>query len=143
MPVVHSVSCGREGEEPLIIRLPKANDEAARMADVLASAHEEGHAWGDMAALCREQAQMEEGGRVPNARKLPHHVRKSSGDFDPLANTIKVMTMHGSKGLKFPVVALCGGQMPGAGRSRRRPSYLAEPSATRMHVLRRRTESLQ
>ena len=31
-------------------------------------------------------------------------MRKSGSDFDPLADTIKVMTMHASKGLEFPVV---------------------------------------
>jgi hypothetical protein len=132
VPVVRPVSCGREGQEPLIIRLPNASDEPARIADVLASAHEEGHAWGDMAVLCRKQAQMEEVGRVLKARKLPHHVRKSSGAFDPLANTIKVMTMHVSKGLEFPVVALCGvGQMPGAGEDEREEARLFYVAATR------------
>ena len=41
-------------------------------------------------------------------RRLPHKVRHRSGDFDPLADTIKVMTMHASKGLEFPVVAVAG-----------------------------------
>jgi superfamily I DNA/RNA helicase len=59
-------------------------------------------------------------------------VRKSSGAFDPLANTIKVMTMHVSKGLEFPVVALCGvGQMPGAGEDEREEARLFYVAATR------------
>lgn len=132
VPVVRPVSCGREGREPLIIRLPSASDEPARIAEVLASAHEEGHAWGDMAVLCRKQAQMEEVGRVLRARKLPHHVRKSSGDFDPLANTIKVMTMHGSKGLEFPIVCLCGvGHMPAKGEDEKEEARLFYVAATR------------
>lgn len=132
VPVVRPVSCGREGEEPLIIRLPKESEEPARIADFLASAHEEGHAWGDMAVLCRKQAQMEELNRMLKARKLPHHVRKASGDFDPLANTIKVMTMHGSKGLEFPVVVLCGvGQMPGPGEDEKEEARLLYVAATR------------
>jgi superfamily I DNA/RNA helicase len=132
VPVVRPVSCGREGQEALIIRLPKASDEPAKIADVLASAHEEGFAWGDMAVLCRKQAQLDEVGRVLKARKLPHKVRKSSGDFDPLANTIKVMTMHVSKGLEFPVVALCGvGQMPGAGEDEKEEARLFYVAATR------------
>jgi hypothetical protein len=132
VPVVRPVSCGREGDEPLIIHLPSASDEPGTIAHVLASAHEEGHAWGDMAVLCRKQAQMAEVGRVLSARKLPHQVRKSSGDFDPLANSIKVMTMHGSKGLEFPVVALCGvGQMLGAGEDEREEARLFYVAATR------------
>lgn len=132
VPMVRPVSCGREGQEPLIIRLPRASEEPARIADVLASAHEEGHAWADMAVLCRKQAQMEEVGRVLKARKLPHHIRRSSGNFDPLANTIKVMTMHGSKGLEFPVVALCGvGQMPGTGEDEKEEARLFYVAATR------------
>lgn len=132
MPVVRPVSCGREGDEPLIIRLPKASDEPAKIADILANAHEEGHAWGDMAVLCRKHAQMDEIGRVLKMRKLPHQLRKSSGDFDPLANTIKVMTMHGSKGLEFPAVALCGvGQMPGEGEDEKEEARLFCVAATR------------
>jgi superfamily I DNA/RNA helicase len=112
--------------------LPTASDEPARIADVLASAHEEGHAWGDMAVLCRKQAQMEDVGRVLKARRLPCQVRKSSGDFDPLANTIKVMTMHGSKGLEFPIVCLCGvSQMPGNGEDEREEARLFYVAATR------------
>lgn len=37
---------------------------------------------------------------------LPHSVRKRAGDFNPEADTIKVMTMHASKGLEWPVVAV-------------------------------------
>jgi hypothetical protein len=132
IPVVQPVSCGREGQEPLIIRLPNASDEPARIADILASAHEEGHAWGDMAVLCRKKVQMIEVARVLKARKLPHDVRKTSSDFNPLANTIKVMTMHVSKGLEFAVVAMSGvGQMPESGEDETEEARLFYVAATR------------
>jgi len=132
VPVVRPVSCGREGDEPLIVRLPNLGDEPTKIAEILAASHEEGHAWGDMAVLCRKHAQMDDVARVLKARKLPHQVRKSSGDFDPLANSIKVMTMHGSKGLEFPVVALCGvGQMPGDGEDEKEEARLFYVAATR------------
>jgi superfamily I DNA/RNA helicase len=108
VPMVQPMSCGRDGPEPLIIRLPNPSEEPAKIAELLASAHQEGHAWGDMAVLCRKQAQLDDVARALKARRLPHKVRKSSGDYDPLADAIKVMTMHASKGLEWPVVALAG-----------------------------------
>jgi hypothetical protein len=132
VPVVQPMSCGREGQQPLIIRLPTPSDEPAKIADVLASAHEQGYPWGDMAVLCRKKVQLHEVGRVLKARKLPHEVRKTSDDFDPLADTIKVMSMHVSKGLEFPVVVLCGvGQMPGPGEDEKEEARLFYVAATR------------
>jgi ATP-dependent exoDNAse (exonuclease V) beta subunit len=48
-------------------------------------------------------------------RRLPHKVRKGTRDFDPRADTIKVMTLHASKGLEFPVVAVMGARQAVAG----------------------------
>jgi Superfamily I DNA and RNA helicases len=56
VPLLKPVSCGRDGEAPLIVRLPTLREEVAQMADLLATAHREGHAWGDMAILCRTTA---------------------------------------------------------------------------------------
>lgn len=114
VPRVHPVSSGKEGRAPLIIRLPSPRDEATKVADLLADAHRQGHAWGDMAVLCRHHDEIERCAAAMRHRKLPHQVRKSSGSYDPVVDTIKLMTMHVSKGLEFPVVALVGvGSMPG------------------------------
>lgn len=49
-------------------------------------------------------------------RKLPHRMRKLSGDYNPSADAMQVMTMKVSKSLEFPVVALRGvGHMPAVG----------------------------
>ena len=62
---------------------------------------------------------MDECASALRQRGLPHQVRKQSGDFEPPADSIKVMTMHASKGLEFPVVALPGvGHMPAEGEER-------------------------
>ncbi|HEX7890003.1 MAG TPA: 3'-5' exonuclease [Ramlibacter sp.] len=112
-PLVQPVSCGREGPAPMIVRLPSLREEAFKIADLLAAAHQEGHAWGDMAIICRRYAVMFECAKALDARGLPYQVREKSGDFKPLANSVKVMTMHASKGLEFPVVAVPGvGQRP-------------------------------
>ncbi len=52
-------------------------------------------------------------GREWTGIKLPVANRIDFGDFDPSSNKIKVMTMHASKSLEFPVVAPPGvGHMP-------------------------------
>ncbi|MBK7120865.1 MAG: NERD domain-containing protein [Comamonadaceae bacterium] len=132
VPLLKPVSCGREGEAPIIIRLPTLREEAWQVADLLAAAHQEGHAWGDMAVLCPHYGEMDLCADVLRRRHLPHQVRKRAGDFDPAADTIKVMTLHVSKGLEFPVVALVGvGHMPAEGEDEREEARLFYVGATR------------
>ena len=132
IPMLKPVSCGRDGEAPLIIRLPSLRAEAARVAELLGAAHQEGHAWGDMAIICRHYSEMDECAGVLRQRGLPHQVRKGAGSFDPAADTIKVLTMHASKGLEFPVVALVGaGNMPAKGEDEREEAKLFYVGATR------------
>lgn len=132
VPLLKPVSCGREGEAPLIIRLPTLREEAWQVADLLAAAHQEGHAWGDMAVLCPTHEIRNLCARTLAQRKLPLENRLGIGDFDPTSDKIKVMTLHVSKGLEFPVVALVGvGQMPAAGEDEREAARLIYVGATR------------
>jgi hypothetical protein len=132
VPLVHPISCGRDGHEPVVIRLPSLRDEAIKIADLLSAAHQEGYAWGDMAIICRHYAEMERCAAVLRHRQLPHEVRKGSGTFNPLDDTIKLLTMHVSKGLEFPVVALSGaGQMPEDGQDEADEARLFYVASTR------------
>ncbi len=132
VPLVHPVSCGRDGQEPVIIRLPSLRDEALKIAELLSAAHQEGYSWADMAIICRHYSEMERCAAVLRHRQLPHEVRKGPGTFNPLADTIKLLTMHVSKGLEFPVVALAGaGQMPEDGQDEADEARLFYVAATR------------
>jgi hypothetical protein len=132
VPLLKPVSCGRDGEAPLIIRLPTLREEATQVAELLSAAHREGHAWGDMAILCRHYSEMDECADVLARRGLPHQVRKQTGQFDPSQDSIKVLTLHASKGLEFPVVAMVGvGQMPAQGEDEREEARLFYVGATR------------
>ena len=139
IPLVKPVSCGREGPAPIIIKLPTLRDEAFAIADHLASAHQEGFAWGDMAVLCADWKTMDLCADALAQRKLPHRMRKRSGDYQPGADAIQVMTMKVSKGLEFPVVALPGvGHMPGPGEDEKeatRVFYVAATRATQRLVI--------
>ncbi len=132
IPLLHPISCGRDGHAPLVIRLPSLRDEATKIAELLSAAHQEGRAWGEMAITCRHYPVMDECAAALRRRKLPHQVRRGSGSFDPDADTIKVLTMHASKGVEFPVVALPGvGRMPEAGHSEADEARLFYVAATR------------
>ena len=132
VPLLKPVSCGRDGEAPLIIRLPTLRDEVNKVAELLSAAQREGHAWGDMAILCRHWSEMDLCAAALRQRGLPHQVRKGAGSFDPGADTIKVLTLHASKGLEFPVVALVGaGNMPAQGEDEREEAKLFYVGATR------------
>ena len=86
--------------------VPTLRDEAFAIADHLASAHEEGHAWGDMAVLCADRKTMDLCASALAQRKVPQRVRKKSGEYRPGADAIQVMTMKVGKGLEWPVVAV-------------------------------------
>ena len=139
IPLVRPISCGREGQEPIIINLPTLRDEAFAIADHLNNAHKDGHAWGDMAILCPDYSTRDLCAQVLHQRQMPVEMRRSPGDFDPMSDTIKVMTMKASKGLEFPVVALAGvGHMPARGEDEKeaaRVFYVAATRATQRLVM--------
>ena len=59
-------------------------------------------------------------------------MRKKTEQFDPSQDRIKVVTLHVSKGLEFPVVALVGvGHMPAEGEDEREEARLVYAGATR------------
>ncbi len=132
IPLLKPISCGRDGEAPLIIRLPTLRDEAIAIADHLSNAHHDGHAWGDMAILCADRHTRDLCARVLHQRKIPVQMRIGPGDFDPASDTVKVMTMKVSKGLEFPVVALPGvGHMPAQGEDEQEAARVFYVAATR------------
>ncbi len=139
IPLVKPISCGREGQAPIILKLPSLRDEAFAIAEQLSHAHREGHAWGDMAILCADWKTMDLCADALHQRKLPFNVRKRSGDYNPAADAIQIMTMKVSKGLEFPVVALPGvGHMPAKGEDEQeaaRVFYVAATRATQRLVI--------
>ena len=108
IPLVKPVSCGRDGPEPLIINLPTLPEQAAKIAELLQGAHTDGFAWGDMAVLCRDSKTRDLCARTLAKLGVPVQNRLGAGDYDPAANSVKVMNMRVSKGLEFPVVAIPG-----------------------------------
>ena len=92
-----------------------------------------------MAILCADWKTMDLCASALAQRKLPHRVRKKTGEYQPGADAIQVMTMKVSKGLEFPVVALPGvGHMPAPGEDEKdaaRVFYVAATRATQRLVM--------
>ncbi|MDP3708491.1 MAG: 3'-5' exonuclease, partial [Polaromonas sp.] len=139
IPLLKPISCGRDGQAPILIKLPSLREEAFAIADQLSHAHKEGHAWGDMAILCADWKSMDLCADALHQRKLPFNVRKRTGEYNPAADAIQIMTMKVSKGLEFPVVALPGvGHMPAKGEDEQeaaRVFYVAATRATQRLVI--------
>ncbi len=113
-------------------RPPSLREEAYSIADQLSNAHQEGHAWSDMAILCADYKTMDLCADAVHQTRLPFNVRKRSGDYNPSADAIQIMTMKVSKGLEFPVVALPGvGHMPVAGEDEQEAARVFFVAATR------------
>lgn len=133
IPLVKPISCGRDGGEPIIIRLPGLRQEADRIAELLKAQHETGgHAWSDMAVLCRDYEVMDICAEALKRMQLPYQLRKGTGQYHPARQAIKVMTMKVSKGLEFPVVAIPGlGHMPAPDQDEKDEARLFYVAATR------------
>nr|WP_240980133.1 3'-5' exonuclease [Ramlibacter agri] len=131
-PLLQPITCGRDGKAPIVVKLPTLRDEVRKVAELLADSHAEGHAWGEMAILCRHYELMHACAGELGRLRIPYQVRLKSGQYDPLANTIKIMTMHASKGLEFPVVALPAiGEMPQENEDASEEARLFYVAATR------------
>ncbi|MES2187287.1 MAG: 3'-5' exonuclease [Pseudomonadota bacterium] len=130
VPLIEPTSGGRNGYPPKTISLPTAREEADKIADIFIAAYQHGHAWSDMAILARNLDTLEACADTLALRKLPHELRRQTGDYNPGADTIKLMTMHACKGLEFGVVAIAGG-MPVAGEDAREDARLFYVGVTR------------
>ncbi|MGZ8315807.1 MAG: DEAD/DEAH box helicase [Telluria sp.] len=158
-PTVQPMSCGRRGPRPLLIELPTLAAEAEYIADKLIDANRTGTPWNDMAVIYRRYEIGDRLETVLKRRGVPvQSIQNKRKAFAPGHSSVKLITMHSSKGLEFPVVCIPGlGIAPREGddlkdearliyvamtRSTRElvmthagPSVLAEKMCKAMHVL--------
>ena len=63
--------------------MPTLPERAARVAELLADQHAQGHAWGEMAVLCRHHDEMELCADALQRKRLPYRMRKSQASLNP------------------------------------------------------------
>lgn len=110
IPRLAPVSAGRRGTRPLLIKLPTIRAEADEIASRLKEAHQNGVAWKDMAVLYWDNLDKDEIYRALKAQHI-YVVGKNSITFDNEDTKVKFLTIHNSKGLEFPLVAIMGGRI--------------------------------
>jgi superfamily I DNA/RNA helicase len=116
IPLVAPESAGRHGPVPQVVTWPNLKSESSFIANRLKQWHETGRRWNEMGVLYRVRFVGEEVVAALRAAGIPFEwLQEGQGSrrFDPNQDSVKVMTMHSSKGLEFPVVAIPGlGFMP-------------------------------
>lgn len=110
IPRLAPVSAGRRGARPLLVKLPTIREEASEIASRLKEAHKGGVAWKDMAVLYWDSTDKDEIYQALKAHNI-YVVGKKTITFDKDDAKVRFLTMHNSKGLEFPLVAIMGGRI--------------------------------
>lgn len=115
-PLVEPNSAGREGPLPELVKCSSFGQEILRIRERAQQLQERGVPWNEIAILYRSKWMGERLFRELQAFGLPVdwlNQDRDSRNFDPSVQSIKLMTMHSSKGLEFPVVFIPGlGYLP-------------------------------
>jgi UvrD-like helicase C-terminal domain/AAA domain/Nuclease-related domain len=112
VPFVSPQSAGRAGLAPELTQCLTLQDEAKHIAQQLQDLHSHGRDWKDMAVLYPTREVGDALAQELRAQQLPVEWLPQTR-FNPDADSIKLMTLHSSKGLEFPIVAIAGlGFMP-------------------------------
>ena len=117
-PMVEPNSAGREGPVPVLVKCANYKAEIAHIVQRVQQLQERGMPLNEMAIIYRAKWMGEVALLELQKAGVPVtwlNQNSSSRNFDPLSPSLKLMTMHSSKGLEFPVVFIPGlGYLPNA-----------------------------
>ncbi|OUL24010.1 DNA helicase II [Nostoc sp. RF31YmG] len=109
--LVEPASAGRQGPIPDLIKLPSFKHEVDYLAQRVQQLHERNTPWNEIAIIYRSKFM---GDHIYNhfqQMQIPIewvNADSDSRNYNPAELSIKLMTMHSSKGLEFPVVCIPG-----------------------------------
>jgi len=117
IPLLEPQSAGRHGYKPFMKQLSSFEEETSYVAGNLKRIHGSGMQWLDMCVLYPHRWMGEKLQHAFQAEGIPTQWLGSQWakkTFNPGEDSVKLMTMHSSKGLEFPLVSISGlGFMPG------------------------------
>ena len=106
-PTLQPMSAGRHGAKPLLIKLPTLKAEADFVASKLIEANRTGTPWNDMAIIYRRYGIGQQLAETLKRKGIPYQWQQDKKHaFTLLHDSVKLITMHSSKGLEFPLVCL-------------------------------------
>jgi len=120
VPLVEPEAAGRHGPAPVVKTFNSYEKEACYIARIFKRMHDEqGIPWSDMCVTYRSNWMGEKLHTQLASIDVPCQWlgnSKAKKRFKSAADSVKLMTMHSSKGLEFPIVAVSGiGSMPADG----------------------------
>jgi superfamily I DNA/RNA helicase len=90
-----------------LIKLPTLRDEAEYVANKLVEANRTGMPWNEMAVVYRRYGIGQEIADSLNRKKIPFQwPQDKKRSYSPTHDSVKLITMHSSKGLEFPLVCI-------------------------------------
>lgn len=134
VPLVKPESAGRKGPVPTLMHLPNLRAEADYIAKALRALNQDGGAWRNMAVVYRSKFIGKEVSDRLVAAGIPVELQGEDRrvNLNHGADSVKILTMHSSKGLEFSVVAIPGlGYMPYGDQSPKEEAKLLYVAMTR------------
>ncbi len=108
VPIVQPISAGRHGIPPTLVNLPSLDEESLWIINQLKEANRNGTPWREMAILYRRYYPVGQAvEKRLRAAGIPVSTKRDV-QFSIEQDTVKLITMHSSKGLEFPIVAIPG-----------------------------------
>ena len=111
IPLILPESAERHGPQPELIKLPNFNREIEYITGRFKELNTEGVHWGEMAVVHRNYFMGKEATHRLRSQGIPVdwlQESKASRHYRSDEDSVKVITLHSSKGLEFPVVAIPG-----------------------------------
>jgi hypothetical protein len=141
VPLIAPESAGRRGAVPELIRVDTAPAQLTVLIAQLRDEHAHGRPWSEMAVIFRNQWEGEKLAEALERQGIPARLAegRGKGALFAVGDTVKLVTMHSSKGLEFPFVIIPGlGSLPKDGKDEAEEArllYVAMTRATERLVL--------
>jgi superfamily I DNA/RNA helicase len=141
VPLIAPESAGRRGALPELIRVERMEDQLPAIIQRLRDEQASGRHLSDMAVIFRNGWEGEKLHEALQRADIPSRLAEGNGKSSlfVVEDTVKLVTMHSSKGLEFPLVIIPGlGSLPKPGKDEAEEArllYVAMTRATERLVL--------